>query len=218
MILSFPHKVISADIEGITFQIGIKGGYGYSDAEIFNHTSTPLGFTTKDSMSGGIHVHFSHVEYVRMQIEALYIKKGFKRNTFWADIDCFSFPILLRLQAPFGLYANFGFSPTYMHDGEVYEKNSTYKDIDNYFERLIYDFQGGIGWDIKVSKSFSFFMELRYSEALNNISNNRYPEGVFPVSTHLFFGVQSDFSFISPPKPSSTKEGDTTSGDQAPPK
>lgn len=194
---SFSNPLFSSDI---TSHLGIKMGYGFTSASVENHSSSSDGFFSKDSLAGGIFVHFSHVDFAGIQIEALYIQKGFQRSTYQAELEYLSFPILARFQIPsVGIFFNLGFGITWLFDGSVSDSTSTLTGLDNYFDRLEYDLQGGLGWDIEIFKGLKTLLELRFTYTLSNIST-RYPEELNQYTAHLYIGFETDFEFSSSPE------------------
>ena len=180
---------IFAKMPDIIWNFGLKGGYGFTSAEVLNHPSTDLGFFSQGSFSGGVHVNFSHVEYAKIQVEALFIQKGFKRTTYEADLNCFSFPILARFQIPQGLFATMGFAVTLISDGLIKENGVITSNFTDFFETMEFDLVGGIGWEFKIAKEGAFFFELRGSYTANNTSV-RYPETFSHFTVHTFVGFQ----------------------------
>ncbi|MDH4128569.1 MAG: PorT family protein [Spirochaetota bacterium] len=178
--------VFSSDVH---FHFGIKGGFGFTNATVQNHQSIPNNFFSKQSFAGGFHVNFSHVDFARIQIETLFIQKGFKRSTYQASLNYISFPILARFQIPMGIFTNLGFGITYLYNGTVSDLSSGNTRLDDYFDRLEYDLQAGLGWEFEVFKGGKIFVEGRLTYALNNISR-RYPEEVNHYTTHFYVGFQ----------------------------
>ncbi len=188
------NKLYSDDV---TFHFGLKGGYGFSDALVTEHSSSSLGFFNKKTFSGGMYFNFSHVDYARIQLEVMYFQKGFNRNNFTADLNYLSFPILVRFQFPFGLFLNLGFSITYLLNGTVSDSINPTSTIDDIFERSEFGLEAGLGWDIKIISGLKIFTEVRFTYTQNNISI-RYPESINNYTLHLFLGIETDFKFSTP--------------------
>ena len=182
-------KAPFSDINGFTANFGVKLGYGFNNAIIENHSSTSSGLTGQSGFSGGLFVHFSHVDYIRFQTEAIYIRKGFKRSTYEAQLDYLSFPIMVRAQIPLNIFFNFGFAVSYLMNGTVSDQTDASTKIDDYFERIGYDLQAGLGWEFEIFDGGNLFLELRFTYDLKNISK-RYPETVHLYTTYLYAGFQ----------------------------
>ncbi len=173
----------------VNWHFGAKIGAGFTDAAVKNHLSSSSKLTDKGSLAGGVFVNFSHVDYARIQLEAIYMEKGFKRTGFTANLKALSFPILARFQIPQGVFLNIGIAITVLTGGTVNDASKSSTDIDDHFERLEYDLEAGIGWEFEVFKGGNLFLELRLSYGLNNISTI-YPQEVNLLTTHLYVGFQ----------------------------
>ncbi|HEO65865.1 MAG TPA: PorT family protein [Spirochaetes bacterium] len=173
----------------VNWHFGAKIGAGFTHALVDNHSSSSSKLTDKSSLAGGVFVNFSHVDFARIQLEAIYMQKGFKRNGFSANLTALSFPILARFQIPQGVFLNLGIAITVLTGGTVNDSSKSSTDIDDHFERLEYDLEAGIGWEFEVFKGGNIFLELRLSYGLNNISTF-YPQEVNLLTTHLYVGFQ----------------------------
>lgn len=175
------------------WHFGAKVGMGFTGADVSDNTSsTSNGIFNKESPAGGIFFNVSHKKYVRIQIEAMYLKKGFNRNGFTADLDYLSFPFLVRFQHPVGFFFNAGIGITTLLEGTVIENGVQTNNARDYFEPLEYDVQGGIGWEFKISDDAgSILLEYRLTYSLSNISqSSRYPESINHITNHVYIGYQ----------------------------
>ncbi len=172
-----------------TFNWGVKVGYGFSSSIIDNHSSSSSSLFDKGSLTGGGYFHFSHVDFVRLQFEVLYIQKGFNRPGYSANFHCISFPILVRFQLPMEFFINTGFAISFIAGGSVNDSSYSSTDIDDHVDRLDYDLVFGFGWGLDVYKGSLIFLELRFTYALLNTSL-RYPQTSNNYSTHVFIGFQ----------------------------
>jgi len=186
---TYYEKAPFEDVKGFTANFGVKIGYGFRSALVTNHSSTSSGFFQKNSLAGGIYTHFSHVDFVRLQIEALYMQKGFQRSNYQANLETFTFPLLVRIQVPLGIFFNAGFGISYIFDGTVKDSSSGLTNLDDYFERLGYELHGGIGWEMELFTGGKVFVEARVTYDLKNMST-RYPESTKFYNIHLFVGFQ----------------------------
>ncbi|GMT49527.1 MAG: hypothetical protein IEMM0008_1066 [bacterium] len=173
----------------VNWHFGVKVGAGFTDATVKNHSSSSSKLTDKNSLAGGVFVNFSHVDFARIQLEVIYMQRGFKRTGFSADLTTLSFPILARFQIPQGVFLNLGIAITVLTGGTVNDAFKSSTDIDDHFERLEYDLEVGIGWEFEIFKGGNLFTELRLSYGLNNISTI-YPQEVNLLTTHLYVGFQ----------------------------
>ncbi len=187
-IVFFSSKAFTSVVD-VSINWGAKIGYGFASAFVRNHNSVSPNFFGNSFVSGGLFIHFSHVEYVRLQFEILYIRRGFKRSGYIAKLEGLSFPLLVRFQIPYGIYFNSGFGIGYTFKGEVNDANSTSNNIDDYFETLEYDLIAGMGWQFNIYREHKLFIEARFIYSLNNISI-RDPESVNNYALHFYFGFQ----------------------------
>ncbi|MDH5682131.1 MAG: hypothetical protein OEZ36_11125 [Spirochaetota bacterium] len=171
------------------WNFGLKGGYGFTSAEVQNHPSQDSGLFSQGSLSMGGYVNFSHVDFAKVQLEVLFIQKGFKRSTYEASLNCFSFPILARFQIPQGGYTTLGFAITLLSDGLIKESGNVTSNFTDYFETLEFDLVGAIGWAFSISREGRVFIELRASYTASNTSV-RYPEVFSHFTLHSYVGFQ----------------------------
>lgn len=181
-----------ADVD-FKWHFGAKVGAGFTGADVTNNTdSTSQGvFFNKFSFAGGLFFNVSHVKFVRIQIEAMYLKKGFNRNGYTADLDYISFPFLVRFQFPIGLFINAGFGITTIIDGKITNGGVTTTNYSDYIDPLEYDIQAGLGWEFKLFDKGSILVEYRLTYSLSNISDSqRYPETINHITNHVYIGFQ----------------------------
>ena len=146
---------------------GLKVGYGVVGALVENDGDESGGLLSKGSLSGGLFFNFSHVDFIKIQIEVLYIQKGVERGGYGVDIEGLTFPILLRGDFSFGLFLNSGIGVTYLMGGELRGMEGNFGDN---FETLEYDWIMGIGWVLEVEEGMGLLIEMRFSYTINNIS------------------------------------------------
>ena len=165
---------------------GLKVGYGGVGALVENDGGGSGGILSKGSLSGGLFFNFSHVDFIKIQIEVLYIQKGVERGGYGVEIKGLTFPILLRGDFSFGLFLNSGVGVTYLMEGGVRGMEGNFGDN---FETLEYDWVMGIGWVLEVEEGVGLMIEMRFSYTINNISL-RYQQEYRHYTIHPYISIE----------------------------
>lgn len=160
----------------MNWHFGVKGGLGIRSAWLPKGPPSP-----KPSLSGigGVFVNFSHVSFVGLQFEVLYMQKGVQAENYTALFDAVSFPLLVFFQIPKGFFTHAGFAVTYL-----FKQKTDSQD----FETLEYDIIASVGWKFRLFKKLKLLLETRFTIAVNDI--RRAPQSVRNYQFHGLIGFE----------------------------
>lgn len=143
---------------------------GYSLGSVLSNTlNISNKFYQHHFFSGGFFFNFSHVKFVRIQIELNYHQKGAKSTLYTSKMHIVSIPLLARFQADFGLLSNIGFAPSILVSSSVEDKDYPNFNVEEHLKKVAFDVVLGIGWRFKLKKEAYIFLESRFTYTLNNL-------------------------------------------------
>jgi len=188
------------------FDIGIKGGYGYSryffQKDIINQNFLPV-------YNGGILFQYLNNKKLGIQSSIEFTQKGWYEETeeldyakFKMDFLQFDFLSLFKFSSKkesglfikFGPYIAYSFSSQYNYLGDVDNLALNYDSLSTAYKKLDYGLKIGLSYKIKL-KNGSLQLEMLYAQGLSHILE-RDVAGIFQsINQSLFINFAYTYTF-----------------------